>query len=69
VIRGTQGFLFAQNWPCGVFPTALLAAGGIGLLDKLEDLRMAYKKATGKRFNEQDFMRMIVNRLDLQMLL
>lgn len=40
-----------------------------GQLDKLEDLRMAYKKATGKRLSEQDFMRMIVDRLDLQMLL
>jgi len=40
-----------------------------GQKDKLEELRIAYKKATGKRLNDQDFMRMVVERLDLQMLL
>jgi hypothetical protein len=40
-----------------------------GQIDKLEELRIAYRKATGKRLNEQDFMRLIVDRLQLQMLL
>jgi hypothetical protein len=40
-----------------------------GQLDKLEDLRIAYKKATGKRLSEQDFMRLIVDRLELHILL
>jgi hypothetical protein len=40
-----------------------------GQLDKLEELRLAYKKATGKRLNGQDFMRLIVDRLELHILL
>jgi hypothetical protein len=40
-----------------------------GQLDKLEDMRIAYKKATGKRLNEQDFMRLIIERLELNNLL
>ncbi len=40
-----------------------------GQFDKLEEMRTAYKKATGKRLNEQDFMRMIVDRLELSMLI
>jgi hypothetical protein len=40
-----------------------------GQLDKLEDMRIAYRKATKKRLNEQDFMRLIVDRLELKMLL
>ncbi len=37
-------------------------------VDKLDDLRIAYRKATGKRLNKQDFMRHIVDSLDLNML-
>lgn len=40
-----------------------------GQLDKLEELRMAYRKETGKRLNEQDFMRLIIDRLELRTLL
>jgi cell division protein FtsN len=40
-----------------------------GQFDKLEDLRIAYKKATGTRLNEQEFMRLIIDTLDLHMLL
>ncbi len=38
-------------------------------VDKLEDLRVAYRKATGKRLNKQDFMRYVVDCLDLNMLI
>ena len=38
-------------------------------VDKLDDLRIAYRKATGKRLNKQDFMRHIVDSLDLNMLI
>jgi hypothetical protein len=37
-------------------------------VDKLDDLRIAYRKATGRRLNKQDFMRHIVDSLDLNML-
>lgn len=37
-------------------------------VDKLDDLRIAYRKATGKRLNKQDFMRHIVDSLNLDML-
>lgn len=40
-----------------------------GQLDKLEELRTAYRKETGKRLNEQDFMRLIIDRLELRALL
>jgi hypothetical protein len=39
-----------------------------GQLDKLDELRTAYRKRTGKRLSEQDFMRMIVTKLELDML-
>jgi hypothetical protein len=38
-------------------------------VDKLDDLRIAYRKATGKRLSKQDFMRHIVDSLDLNMLI
>lgn len=38
-------------------------------VDKLDDLRIAYRKATGERLNKQDFMRHIVDSLDLSMLI
>jgi hypothetical protein len=38
-------------------------------VDKLDDLRIAYRKATGKRLSKQDFMRHIVDSLDLDMLI
>jgi len=38
-------------------------------VDKLDDLRIAYRKATGERLNKQDFMRHIVDSLDLNMLI
>ena len=38
-------------------------------VDKLDDLRIAYRKATGNRLSKQDFMRHIVDSLDLHMLL
>jgi hypothetical protein len=40
-----------------------------GQLDKLEEMRAAYKKETGTRLSEQDFMRLIINRLELRILL
>lgn len=40
-----------------------------GQLDKLEEMRAAYKKATGTRLSEQDFMRLIIDRLELRILL
>lgn len=40
-----------------------------GQIDKLEELRITYRKATGKRLNEQDFMRLIVSKIDLHILL
>jgi hypothetical protein len=38
-------------------------------VDKLEDMRTAYRRATGKRLNEQELMRLIIDRLELSMLL
>lgn len=38
-------------------------------VDKLEDMRTAYRRATGKRLNEQELMRLIIDRLELGMLL
>lgn len=40
-----------------------------GQFDKLEELRLAYKKTTGIRLNEQELMRLIVDRLHLDFLL
>jgi hypothetical protein len=40
-----------------------------GQFDKLEEIRLAYKKATGTRLNEQELMRLIVDRLELHTLL
>lgn len=40
-----------------------------GQLDKLEEMRAAYKKTTGTRLSEQDFMRLIIDRLELRVLL
>ena len=40
-----------------------------GQVDKLDELRMEYKKKTGNRLNEQDFMRLVVEKLKLEMLL
>lgn len=40
-----------------------------GQTDKLDDLRREYKQRTGKKLNEQDFMRHIVNKLTIDMLL
>jgi hypothetical protein len=37
--------------------------------DKLEALRMSYKKATGHRINEQELIRLIIDKIDLEMLL
>ncbi len=37
-------------------------------VDKLDDLRIAYRKVTGRRLSKQDFMRHIVDSLDLNML-
>ena len=39
-----------------------------GQTDKLDDLRREYKIRTGKKLNEQDFMRHIVNRITIDML-
>ena len=38
-------------------------------VDKLEDMRTAYRRATGQRLNEQELMRLIIDRLELSMLL
>ena len=38
-------------------------------VDKLEDMRTAYRRATGRRLNEQELMRLIIDRLELSMLL
>jgi hypothetical protein len=40
-----------------------------GQVDKLEELRTEYRKATGKRINEQDLMRKVIDRLTLDILL
>ena len=40
-----------------------------GQADKLDELRREYKIKTGKKLNEQDFMRHIVNRVSIDMLL
>jgi hypothetical protein len=40
-----------------------------GQLDKLDELRTAYRKRTGQRLSEQDFMRLIVTKLELDILL
>jgi hypothetical protein len=40
-----------------------------GQVDKLENMRTAYRRATGKRLNEQELMRLIIDRLELSMLL
>ena len=40
-----------------------------GQSDKLDDLRREYKQRTGKKLNEQDFMRYIINHLTIDMLL
>lgn len=37
--------------------------------DKLEALRISYKKATGHRINEQELIRLIIDKIDLEMLL
>jgi hypothetical protein len=40
-----------------------------GQTDKLDDLKREYKKRTGKKLNDQDFMRHIVDCLTIDMLL
>ncbi len=40
-----------------------------GQLDKLDDLKREYKKRTGKKLNDQDFMRHIVDCLTIDTLL
>jgi hypothetical protein len=40
-----------------------------GQLDKLDELRTTYRKATGQRLNEQEFIRLIIDRLELHHLL
>lgn len=37
--------------------------------DKLDDLRREYKRRTGKKLSEQNFMRMVVDKLTIDMLL
>lgn len=37
--------------------------------DKLEELRREYRKATGKKLNDQEFLRMVIDKLHIQMLL
>lgn len=40
-----------------------------GQTDKLDDLKREYKKRTGKKLNDQDFMRHIVDCLTIDMLI